>query len=374
MKDLQHKKESSMTDINSFKSIVYAIIMIVIFGITAEAEIQNTFAFQGRLENADGSPISSTLNMTFRIYNDQSDEIWSESLPVNVIAGEYHLMLGESTPIAFTVNEQAKTFGITVEGDSEMEPRQDIGSVLRAGVALSITNAAITTSKIVDSAVTEDKIADNAVTARKLSVSTGSSLPNGNSGASLLSNGDGTFSWDNAIPPGVMMPFAGSAAPTGYLLCNGDAVSRTTYANLFTAIGTTYGAGDGSTTFNLPNTNGKVLVGYNSSETEFNTLGKTGGEKTHTLTTTEMPSHYHYVSLTTSTNGAHTHSYQKGDPGDNSISDNSGSFDEYDDMSATTGSAGNHNHTVSGNTGSKGSGGAHNNLQPYITLNYIIKY
>jgi microcystin-dependent protein len=82
----------------------------------------------------------------------------------------------------------------------------------------------------------------------------------------------------------------------------------------------------------------------------------------------------HYVSLTTSTNGAHTHSYQKGDPGDNSISDNSGSFDEYDDMSATTGSAGNHNHTVSGNTGSKGSGGAHNNLQPYITLNYIIKY
>jgi microcystin-dependent protein len=363
-----------MANINFLKTTLSAIILFFISSAIVAAHTQNTFTFQGRLENADGSPISSTLNMTFSIYDDQSNELWAETLPVNIIEGEYHLILGKSNPIAFSVNEQAATFGITVEGDTEMEPRHEIGSVLRAGVALSITNAAITTSKLSDSSVTEDKIADNAVTARKLSVSNGTSLPNGNSGESLLSNGDGSFSWANAIPAGVMMPYAGSSPPTGYLLCNGAAVSRTTYVNLFSAIGTTYGTGDGATTFNLPNTNGKVLVGYNSSETEFNSLGKTGGEKTHTLTTTEMPSHYHYVSLTTSTTGAHTHSYIKGDPGDDSISENSGSYDEYDDMSATTGSAGNHYHTVTGNTGSKGSGGAHNNLQPYLTLNYIIKY
>lgn len=53
--------------------------------------------------------------------------------------------------------------------------------------------------------------------------------------------------------PGMIKPFAGTTVPTGYLLCDGSAVSRTTYANLFAAIGTTYGSGDGSTTFNIPN-------------------------------------------------------------------------------------------------------------------------
>jgi len=360
-----NQKEVFMRKYDCIVILCLSLILMIHFqGIAFSADPINTFTFQGRLENSDGSPVSSTLNMTFRIYDHQSNELWSETSPVNIISGEYNLILGKSTPIGFSVNEQASTFGITIEGDDEMDPRQEIGSVLRAGVALSVTNAAITTSKL----------ADSAVTAQKLSASGGSTLPNGISGQSLLSNGDGTFSWANAIPPGVMMPFAGSSPPTGYLLCNGAAVSRTTYGDLFSVIGTTYGVGDGSTTFNVPNTKGKVLVGYNSSESEFNSLGETGGEKTHTLSTSEMPSHYHNISLTTSTNGAHTHSYKKGDPSDNSISDTSGSHDEYDDLSATTGSAGNHNHTVNGNSGATGSGSAHNNLQPYITLNHIIKY
>ena len=332
--------------------------------ISFSASPMNTFTFQGRLENADGSPISSTLNMTFRIYDNQSNELWSETLPVHIIQGEYHLMLGKTSPIDYTVNEQGIALGITVEGDDEMDPLQEIGSVLRAGVALSVTNASITTSKL----------ADSSVTAEKLSASGGSALSNGLSGQSLKSNGDGSFRWENAIPPGVMMPYGGNSAPFGYLLCDGAAVSRTTYADLFSAIGSSYGAGDGSTTFNVPNTKGKVLVGYNSSESEFNSLGKTGGEKNHTLTITEMPSHYHYINLTTNTTGSHTHSYQKGNPGDDSITEASGSYDEYDDMSATTGAAGNHSHSVSGNSQSTGSGNSHNNLQPYITLNYIIKY
>ena len=62
-------------------------------------------------------------------------------------------------------------------------------------------------------------------------------------------------------PAGVIIPFAGTSVPTGYLLCNGAAVSRTSYANLFAAIGTLYGAGDGSTTFNLPDARDRVLQG-----------------------------------------------------------------------------------------------------------------
>ena len=66
---------------------------------------------------------------------------------------------------------------------------------------------------------------------------------------------------DTALPTGTLAPFAGSTAPTGFLLCQGQAVSRTTYAALFAAIGTTYGAGDGSTTFNLPDGRGRALIG-----------------------------------------------------------------------------------------------------------------
>jgi len=66
------------------------------------------------------------------------------------------------------------------------------------------------------------------------------------------------------IPPASVFPYAGASAPEGWLICNGSAVSRTTYAALFAAIGTTYGSGDGSTTFNLPNTQGVFLRGAGS--------------------------------------------------------------------------------------------------------------
>lgn len=131
--------------------------------------------------------------------------------------------------------------------------------------------------------------------------------------------------------------------PSGWLLCNGSAVSRTQYAELFQAIGTAYGAGDG-TTFNLPNLNGRVPVGLDASQTEFNAIGKIGGSKTHTLTTAEMPNHTH----------GYLHRSNFGSSG-------SGSNDSWFGLSTKQ-------------SDSAGNGNAHNNLSPYLTVLYVIKY
>ncbi len=153
-----------------------------------------------------------------------------------------------------------------------------------------------------------------------------------------------TTSISTAVPAGVITQFGGSTAPTGWVLCDGTAYSRTvTYNNLFTAIGTAYGVGDNSTTFNVPNLKGRVPVGLDSTQTEFDTRGETGGEKAVTLTQGQIPSFSHELQMASTGDGT---TYFRGSNGPYSTSI------YY----------------------SHGSGQAHNNLQPYIVVNYIIKY
>jgi len=151
----------------------------------------------------------------------------------------------------------------------------------------------------------------------------------------------------SVVPTGCIMMWSTGSSPSGWLLCDGSAISRTTYALLFGVITTTYGAGDGSTTFNVPDMKGRVPVGRDAVQTEFDTLGETGGAKTHTLTEAEMPSHTHDYKFPTG------QSAQGG--GSDTVAEDNFSFALTKTSVAT------------------GGGGAHNNLQPYLVLNYIIK-
>ena len=171
----------------------------------------------------------------------------------------------------------------------------------------------------------------------------------------------------DAYIPGAIQLYAGSTAPSGWLICNGQAISRTTYAALYAVIGTTYGAGDGSTTFNVPNLVNKTVRGSDS-------LGKTGGADTVTLTTAQMPTHTHGGgSLSAASAGAHTHTVYTDyySTGSQSYIRTNGGVAISGGMS--TSSAGAHTHTISGTYGSTGSGSAVTITNPYVMLHYIIK-
>lgn len=157
----------------------------------------------------------------------------------------------------------------------------------------------------------------------------------------------------DSIPIGMVVEFPSDNIPDNWLLCNGQAVSRTDYAELFAAIGTTWGAGDGSTTFNVPTKEGLVTVGKTLADSDFNFLGKIGGEKTHTLTEAELTEHYHMLETATSSSSSGTGNFQ---------------------LLKEEGWAKSPTHTINGTkTTSVGGNQPHNNLQPYVASNFIIK-
>ncbi len=123
-------------------------------------------------------------------------------------------------------------------------------------------------------------------------------------------------------PTGTILPFGGTSAPSGWLSCDGTAISRTTYSGLFAVLGTTWGVGNGTTTFNLPNLPRHTLVGVGGSGTATlsNTVGSTGGEETHTMTTGELVAHTHTYAQASSgaqfsTGGVNALTNSAGNPG-----------------------------------------------------------
>jgi microcystin-dependent protein len=252
-------------------------------------------------------------------------------------------------------------------GTGELED----GSVTTAKLA----DDSVTSAKIVNGTIATADIADDAVTAAKLNIS-----GNGTSGQVVQSDGDGSFSYTTlaaGFVSGMLMPYAGASAPSGWLLCYGQAISRTTYADLFTALGTTYGVGDGSTTFNLPDLRGRVVAGQDdmggSSANRLtdavtgglngDTLGDTGGTESHTLTSAQsgLVGHTHGVSASLEAVTGSGSAETGVDTGDTAFQGNNAA----DNTSMI-------NVSISA-VASADASEAHNNVQPTIILNYIIK-
>ncbi len=188
------------------------------------------------------------------------------------------------------------------------------------------------------------------------------------------------------VPAGCTLPYAGSTIPEGWLLCDGSAVSRTTYATLFAAIGTTWGAGDTTTTFNLPDMRRRTAIGSGGSAVAgpANTLGSTGGHE-------QSQSHSHSFSGGTNVTGNHSHGGSTGgvdssvpttdwaftfvSGGGQMLFANAGNVagESFRAHTHTIITDGNHSHSFSGTTGGSGSGNAEN-MQPSAVFNYIIKW
>lgn len=179
--------------------------------------------------------------------------------------------------------------------------------------------------------------------------------------------------------------------PTGYLVCDGSQVSRTTYAALFALVGTAFGAGDGSTTFNLPNYTNRMAIGAGG----LYSVAGTGGSKdaiavahTHSFSaTTGLESASHTHSGTTNTTGSHSHTmpnvqgavgagFGYGASNDNTavIVNSTNAAGDHSHTFTTGGVSANHTHSVSGTTDSTGSSGTDANLPPYLAIFFIIKH
>jgi microcystin-dependent protein len=261
-------------------------------------------------------------------------------------------------------------------------------------------------------------------------------VSNPQNGQTLVWNGTSWINGTSGISGEVKL-WSTSTAPEGWLIADGREVSRTTYAELFAEIGTTFGTGNGTTTFNLPDLRGNIPVGLQSTDASFNAIGKTGGSKAESLTIAQMASHTHIQNSHThsgssSSAGGHTHSGTVNNGGahthtgsTNTAGSHNGTFPTGDGANtgynlrtvgccsnrgqtavssnyygnqlaphshalASIGAGGDHAHTATldsgaghahtltvtnatATNGNTGGGGTHSNLQPYLTVNYIIK-
>ena len=256
--------------------------------------------------------------------------------------------------------------GAGISGTVNAGGNVNVGSNLNATGASISGNLSVTSNIFAGTATLSGNIsvsninASAAIVAGNLSVGgvlTSTTLPTGTANTAVAT----TAFVQGIIPTGGLMMWSTASAPAGWLLCNGSAVSRTTYAALFAVIGTTFGSGDGSSTFNVPNYNNRAPVGAGG----LYALGSTGGSKdstvvshTHTLTGGNVSGTFlTNASASTSRTAFNTDFF-----GTQAVTNVS--------LSTSNGSPSYTNPTVN----STGSSGTDANMQPYLAINFIIKF
>lgn len=254
----------------------------------------------------------------------------------NTPASTYRMILSQTKKTITDIKAEYQS-GISTHASTTVGVHGVVGNIVG-----TTDNQLLTYKTITDST--------NNVTAKSLKSSTTtidvSASQSPTNGQVLTATSGTTATWQyitvGIIPTGGILPYAGTTAPSGFLLCDGSAINRTTYTPLFTVISTTYGIGDGSTTFNVPDFRSRVIVGAGPVQGGLSARnrGGIGGEETHVLTVAELATHTH----TTGGGGG------------------SGSVSPW--------GAGN---SQPGTVGSTGSNAGHNNIQPFGVANYIIK-
>jgi microcystin-dependent protein len=169
----------------------------------------------------------------------------------------------------------------------------------------------------------------------------------GNFRATKISQGSSTSESGLLVPTGTVVPYCGTTSPIGWFICDGSSYDKVTYRDLFLVIGTAFG--ESGSNFTVPDMRGRTIVGSIIGRDGFvnKLVGNTGGSETHTLDISEIPEHTHSVP----TNGGSHESQNSALLGTTSVTTSGGGY-----------------------TGSTGGGLPHSIMQPYITLNYIIKY
>ena len=333
---------------------------------TVWAGVPETIHYQGYLTGPNGEGVTGTFPIRFAVYASEgaTEPFWSTTPPLTVIVknGVFRVSLGP-LPSA-EVQAGNLWLGLTVNPDAnspEMAPRMRLES---APYALAAGHA-----EACDQVAGMQDVLDRLEQAEA-------------SIATLTAN---------QVPPGTIIAYAGTTIPEGWLLCDGSPYSRTVlYADLFEAIGETYGAGDGSTTFNVPDLKGRAVVGIGQGNGLTNrSLGERFGEESHQLKPGEMPLHAHSLPNhghvlkdpghehdVRARDGDRYFSYTAEPGADNSVAADDVSSYHNNGLFAARVGTGAWVAEVAWSDESQKQGGdeGHNNMQPSLALKYIIRY
>ena len=362
--------------------------------------------------------IVPSINKQYIIYNNTSGGYavtvkTSAGTGISVPSGQKRMLYGDST----NINEALNSFGsINVNGNSSVTGGQTVtgtvaaGSLTVGGSGLTLNNnttltttgstnvtlpttgtlatrggtETLTNKTLTSPTINGGTISSAGLTSATLTSSSLNAAPStGDNSLLIACTSFVTQALNALIPPGTTLPFAGSSAPSGWVLSYGQVVSQTgTYANLYAAIGSAYNTGgEGAGNFRLPDLRGRVIAGIDNMggsaasritgttvSPNGNTIGAFGGEQTHVLTTAELAAHSHAVN-----DPSHSHSISgaAGYTGTNSgLGGTGGGASLWQAYPAAGGTDGAYTGISLQNAGSST---GHNNVQPTILMNYIIK-